>query len=276
MRIVNLVENTEGEAHLAAEHGLSFYIETRRHKLLMDTGSTDLMLRNAAEKGIDLKDVDTVILSHGHYDHGGGILPFAAVNPDAKIYMQQSAFGAYYARPKEKLNYIGIDPAIKALPQVVPVDGGLQIDEELTLFAGIGNALPVPEANRILKEQTDQGLVQDDFRHEQCLVLSQEGRKILFSGCAHHGILNVMARYRELYGSDPDAVISGFHMMKKGEYTEQEQQTITYTAYQLQKFENTRFYTGHCTGEPAFDMMKAIMKEQLVYVHCGDEVKLTV
>lgn len=272
MRIVNLVENTEGETHLKAEHGLSFYIETQRHKLLMDTGASDLLLRNAAEKGIDLTAVDTVILSHGHYDHGGGILPFAALNRSAGIYMQRSAFGEYYSQPKEKLHYIGLDPGIRDLPQVIPVDGELQIDEELTLFAGIGSGFPVPEANRILKEQTEDGLVQDDFRHEQCLLLSQDNKKFLFSGCAHHGILNVMARCRELYHTDPDAVISGFHMMKKGDYTEGELQTIADTARQLMTYRNTRFFTGHCTGEQAFDIMKGIMKDQLIYVHCGDEI----
>ena len=273
MRIVNLVENTQGEADLEAEHGLCFYIETEKHKLLMDTGASDLLIANAEKKGIDLTQADTVILSHGHYDHGGGILAFAKLNPDAKIYLQQTAFGAYYSQPKEKLHYIGIDPAIRELPQLVPVDGNYRIDEELTLFAGIRSDLPVPEANGILKVKlADGSVVQDDFCHEQCLVLTWNGQHILFSGCAHHGILNVMARFRELYGADPDAVISGFHMMKKADYTADEIETIIHTAHELKNCKNTTFYTGHCTGERAFEIMKEIMGDQLVYVHCGDEL----
>ena len=275
MRIVNLVENTLGPAGLDSEHGLCFYIETARHKLLMDTGASGLLIANAEKKGIDLTQVDTVILSHGHYDHGGGILAFASMNPAARIYMQRDAFRAYYSQPKEKLHYIGIDPAIKDLPQLVLVDGNYRIDEELALFAGIGRALPFPESNNILKvKREDDTLALDDFRHEQCLVLSQQGRHILFSGCAHHGILNVMARYRELYKGDPDAVISGFHMMKKTDYSVDEIKAIVHTAHELKEFKNTVFYTGHCTGERAFDIMKEIMGSQLVYVHCGDEVIL--
>ncbi len=93
MRIINLIENTEGRAGCVNEHGLSFYIETEKHKLLMDLGQTDNSLRNAKELGVDLEAVDTVVLSHGHYDHSGGIMPFAGINDHAIIYMQQSAGG---------------------------------------------------------------------------------------------------------------------------------------------------------------------------------------
>ena len=72
MRIINLMENTKGAEGCVWEHGLSFYIETKKHKLLADTGASEAFLKNAVVLGIDLRRVDTVILSHGHYDHGGG------------------------------------------------------------------------------------------------------------------------------------------------------------------------------------------------------------
>ena len=79
MKIVNLIENTEGCSGCASEHGLSFYIETVKHKLLVDTGATDTFIRNAEILGVDLAAVDTVILSHGHYDHGGGLPAFVKI-----------------------------------------------------------------------------------------------------------------------------------------------------------------------------------------------------
>ena len=97
MRIINLVENTEGASGCGCENGLRFYIETENHKLHVDTGASDLLLKNAEKLGIDLTKVDTVVLSHGHYDHGGGILPFAEINPEAKIYIPESAFEEYYS-----------------------------------------------------------------------------------------------------------------------------------------------------------------------------------
>ena len=91
MKIQNLVENEQGKNGCLAEHGLSVYLETGKHKLLVDTGATDAFLRNAEFLGIDLKEVDILILSHGHYDHGGGILTFSKINPRARIYIREDA-----------------------------------------------------------------------------------------------------------------------------------------------------------------------------------------
>ena len=130
MRIINLVENTEGASGCGVEHGLCFYIETEKHKLLMDAGQTGLLLENAEKLGIDLTQVDTVVLSHGHYDHGGGILPFAKINPTAKIYVPEAAFGEYYSMNKDgEPHYIGLAKEIQELPQVVKVSKPTQQTE---------------------------------------------------------------------------------------------------------------------------------------------------
>ena len=121
--------------------------------------------------------------------------------------------------------------------------------------------------------QTEEGLVQDDFSHEQCLVISEGSKKVLLSGCAHHGILNILDRYHALYGGYPDAAISGFHMMKKHGYSDEDITMIIDTALALRKLD-TVFYTGHCTGVEPFNAMKKLMGDQLHYVHCGDEIRI--
>ena len=93
----------------------------------------------------------------------------------------------------------------------------------------------------------------------------------MVSGCAHNGILNILERYNDIYGENPAAVISGFHMRKKSGYSDLDVELIEQTARELQKTE-TMFYTGHCTGEFPYEIMKKIMGEQLVYVHSGDEI----
>ena len=274
MKILNLIENTEGVPGCLFEHGLCFYVETEKHRLLMDLGPSASVLENAVRLGVDLKTVDTVILSHGHDDHGGGILPFAKLNPNAKIYLQESAFGEYYAVRdyKPDPDYIGLAPEIRALPQVVPVRGNLKIDEELFLFGGLKGKRDLPVSNGNLRKKEGGRLVPDDFVHEQCLVITERNRHVLFSGCAHNGILNILDRYEELFGGAPDVVISGFHMMKKSAYTEKEQNVICSTAEKLKEYP-TMFYTCHCTGLPAYDMMKEIMGGKIAYVHCGESVK---
>ena len=89
MRIINLIENTKGCRDCLFEHGLSFYAETGKHRILVDTGASDAFIRNAARLEVDLKQVDMVILSHGHYDHAGGIPAFHRINPGAVIYMHR-------------------------------------------------------------------------------------------------------------------------------------------------------------------------------------------
>ena len=285
MRIINLTENTLGRAGCLAEHGLCFYIETDNHRVLMDTGQTDLFRQNAEKLGVDLTAVDTVVLSHGHYDHGGGIPAFAEINPRARIYVRREAFGAFYSgNSRGEVRYIGLDPGVRSVPGLMILgeaeteagkeDGIYRIDEELTVFSGIGNRWPIPSANERLFSETEKGLVRDDFSHEQCLVVTKGDKSVLLSGCAHHGILNVLDRFRELFHKDPDAVISGFHMNKKdGIYTGDDLCMIIDTAMELKKTK-TAYYTGHCTGPEPFRAMKKIMGDQLSYVHCGDEICL--
>ena len=104
MRLFTLVENTQGQGGCICEHGLSIYIETQRHRLLVDCGQTDAVVSNARALGIDLAAVDTVILSHGHYDHSGGILPFSQVNKTARIIMHRKAPEPHFNGDR----YIGI------------------------------------------------------------------------------------------------------------------------------------------------------------------------
>ena len=79
MNVISLIENTTHDRNLYAEHGLSLYLETRQHKVLFDTGASGRFADNAGKLGISLAEVDTLILSHGHYDHTGGILRFVLI-----------------------------------------------------------------------------------------------------------------------------------------------------------------------------------------------------
>jgi 7,8-dihydropterin-6-yl-methyl-4-(beta-D-ribofuranosyl)aminobenzene 5'-phosphate synthase len=276
LRIINLVEDELGDSGCEAAHGLSFYIETENHKLLFDSSPSELVLRNAEKLGVNLSSVDTVILSHGHYDHSGGILPFAELNPRAKIYMQYNAGGEYYAFDGEEkgYRYIGIDKKILSLPQVQLLKGDSKLDDELQLFTVEKRAWPLPSTNKRLRELCDGEYIQDEFHHEQNLLLTAGGKKILFCGCAHNGILNVMETLERKFGSSmlPDLVIGGFHLMKCTEFSEADTAEVTEIANRLKSYK-AHFATCHCTGIPVFHQMKEIMGEQLSYVRSGDEVE---
>lgn len=274
MKLINLVENVSGAPGCQSAHGLSVYVKTRRHRILMDTGPGPVLADNARALGVDLSQVDTVVLSHGHYDHADGLPTFAGLNPHAPIYIHRGAEWERFSLDPNGYRYNGMSPAAKNLSNLVWTQGRVDLDEELTLFDGADPKRLWPQSNRKLFCRRDGQMVQDPFDHEQYLVVREGEKSVLLSGCAHKGILNILDRYEQLFGGVPDAVLSGFHMMKRsGEYLPEEQNLIRETACQLSKLP-TRFYTCHCTGLPAFQWMKEIMAEQLHYLRCGETLEL--
>jgi len=275
MKIIALVENTPSVPGCQSAHGLSLWIETGSHRLLMDAGPSDLLTANAQALGIDLTQAELLVLSHGHYDHSDGIPAFAALAPNVPIYLRRSALEAYYSfsAPDAAPRYIGVHPELRRLPQLCLVDGETELAPGIKLFGHITGRRLWPESNLRLSIRQDQAFFQDSFDHEQCLVVLENNKTILFSGCAHNGILNILDRYASLYGGAPDVVVSGFHLKKTGAYTASEKETICATARELQKWPSL-FCTCHCTGLTAFQMMKEIMGDQLLYLACGETLAL--
>lgn len=272
MKFVGLMENTALDPRLEAEHGLSVYVETEKHKLLVDTGASHAFLRNAESLHVDLTAVDSVILSHGHYDHGGGILAFAEINPKAEFYIRENAFREFYHIRSEEAVYIGLDRKIRKLPRVVRVAGNVVLDEELSLYTKVKAGKLWPEGNGELRELRNGEYVQDTFEHEQYLVISSGGKEVLVSGCAHNGIVNIMEQVSALRGRVPDFVISGFRT-KREAYGERDIATIQAIGRELKKYKSI-FYTGHCTGETAYRYLKEILGEQLQYFAGGAILEL--
>ena len=112
MKLTVLAENTTCRNDLTAQHGLSLYLETADRKILFDMGQSDAFARNAEALGIDLSKVDFAVISHGHYDHGGGLETFLKINSNAQVYIHRLAFGEHY-NGKEK--YIGLKGGIECL-----------------------------------------------------------------------------------------------------------------------------------------------------------------
>lgn len=264
MKLITLLENTACDPALAAAHGLSLYLETPKHKILFDMGPDGRFVENAEKLGVDLSAVDIAVLSHGHYDHGGGLRAFCAVNSQAEIYIHPEAFGEYYAvKPGQEPRYIGLEPDVWELEsRIVPTADFLRLDEELTLFSQVPSGFSAMAASAKLQEKTPDGFRPDAFRHEQNLLVSAWGKTVLLAGCAHRGIVNILREAETLLGRSPDAVFAGFHLFELDGADPASDALITATGQALLPG-NSVYYTGHCTGEYAYEKLRDILGDRL-------------
>ena len=253
MRIISLVENTTINESIGAEHGLSLYIESHGHKILFDMGQTNLFLENAKKLGIDLSKVDIAVLSHGHYDHGGGLAEFLKINVHAPAYISQYAFEPYY---HGRIKYIGLDTRLKESMRIRFTEGVTQIGQGMTLYHCNEEVRKYDLGSFGLTVKREGKYLPDVFSHEQYLLIEENGKKVLFSGCSHKGILNIAGWF------EPDILVGGFHFSKLPL-----DETLKNYADYLNQFK-TEYYTCHCTGTEQFRFMKQYM-ERLFYLSAG-------
>lgn len=257
MKITVLSENYVCKKGLNSEHGLSLFVEIDDKKILFDMGQGDVFLKNANSLNVDLAQVDVAVLSHGHYDHGGGVKCFLENNSKALVYVNENAFGKFYS----KNGYIGLDNALKRNQRVRLISE----PTEIFPFAKIIPAKDVPlvkdNYSYGLEKELSQKRVPDDFLHEQYLLLEDNGKKYLFSGCSHRGVLNIMNFFK------PDVFVGGFHLVSLEEGSGE----LNVVSKELNEYPST-FYTCHCTGVNQYAFLKSALGEKLDYLWCGKTV----
>ncbi len=258
MRISVLIENTAASDKLVAEHSLSLLLETQSARILFDAGASSVFAENAKAMGIDLSHVDFAVLSHGHYDHGGGLPHFLELNDHAPVWVSPHAFDAHF-------NAVGKDIS---LPQELKSSGRIctpsaavqELAPGITLYQAACVPSPYPAAGAGMSAIIDGRLVADDFRHEQYLLIEKHGKRILISGCSHRGILNIASHFK------PDVLIGGFHFMKADSEADA---PMLMQAAELLSTLPTRYYTGHCTGAAATELLGGRMGCQLDTISTG-------
>lgn len=308
MRIISLIDNVS-RCECEAEHGLSLHIELDSGlKVLFDTGQSGLFARNAARLGIDLSQVDLAVISHGHYDHGGGINEFLRINSKAPIYIRESALEEHISSRLEGKVDIGLK--INDINRLIFCNDIEELPCGITLFSNPPATFPEPAGNRLLLGPDGQP---DDFRHEQSMIIretrcarhsdSTEGASliqhpesyqdsvVLFGGCAHRGIVNILEKAQTLTSGSISHVFSGMHLSRSvpddTSTTDHRQSTgrqdistgrhngyLPDLAAALLAFPGIEYFTMHCTGEPAFTQLASLMSPHLHYLPCGSTLTL--
>lgn len=275
MQITVLVENSKcskNNKNLKAVHGLSLYIEHNNKKIIMDVGPDDTFLNNAKEMNIDISDVDYLILSHGHMDHGGGLKAFIDNNDKAKIFMHRSAVNKFYTKLLGFFPvYIGLNQRVikEYKNRLTLIDSDTDLEEGIMLFSGFAGNFPGPTSNNSLYYKKGNKYIHDDFNHELILVVENRDSSVLFTACSHSGIINMIDSVKKRLSRDTiSEVFGGFHLYNPVNRRSEKLDYIKKLSAELDK-DNTVYYTGHCTGIENFKLLKSFLGDKINAINTG-------
>ena len=241
---------------------MSILLETGHHRILLDTGASDMLIRNAKRLGKDLSRVDYVFISHGHSDHAGGLKHFMEINKKAKVIVSPEAISGKFYSKRRYLHSITTEWPEIPQERLLTIEHSGSIGDDIFIIAHIPQIHPMPEGNQHLFVQDPQGqYIQDDFRHE--LALYTDG--LLFTGCAHSGLENILAACP----LPVNTVVGGFHLLDNHE----SEAKLSELSYRLaDAYPQTQFYTSHCTGDAVFSIMQGVMGDKIHPFSCGTTI----
>jgi len=282
VRVSVLVENSalEEQCDVRAEFGLSLCVEHRGHRILFDTGTSGIFADNAEAMGIDLRDVDAAVLSHHHFDHGGGLERFFEVNERALLHLCESGGGepTFQGPGGDKRSAdIDWDFLEKHRDRLKFVSGATEIAPGVFLLTKIGDAHERPPGNRHLFVHKDGVLIPDSFDHELLMVVHDTDGMVVFTGCSHHGVLNMIDAAIDYFPGEPiKAVFGGFHLIDLpivNTMAGSRSQVEEIGRHILERVNGT-VYTGHCTGEKAFGVLTGVMGTKLRSLPTGTVIEV--
>jgi 7,8-dihydropterin-6-yl-methyl-4-(beta-D-ribofuranosyl)aminobenzene 5'-phosphate synthase len=280
MQITALIENSAAQDRddLKAEHGLSLHVQHNGRTILFDTGASGAFADNAAALGIDLGAVDVAVLSHHHYDHAGGLERFLGMNQKAKVYLRRVEPADRYFRAFKLLKRpIGIDSTLidRLAQRFEPLSEDTEIVSGTHLLTNISTSHPRPKGNRYLLVERGGSLEPDPFDHELMMVMVDSDGMMIFSGCSHSGILNMIETAVSRFPGVPiKAVIGGFHLVGLPFYNSMSasRREVEEIGRRIMALEPGKVYTGHCTGKKAYHALKQVMGETLEALPTGATV----
>ncbi len=272
-RITVLVEDTAGGRGLLAEHGLSFWVELDNMRVLFDTGQGQVILGNARRLDIPLQRVSAIALSHGHYDHTGGL---GAVLKDARsaiMYAHPAALKAKYACDSDGRSR---DIGISRLNRQAIRDGAqlIAVREPTEVCGGLRLTGPVPRTNDFEDPGSaffvDENCTEPDpFADDQAAYIETRDGTVVLLGCAHAGVINTLRHIQDLTkGRHIHMVMGGMHLLHA------DSARLGKTVDELRRLDVDRLLPCHCTGFPAMARLWSEFQDRCATCPVGTVVEV--
>jgi len=273
LRITTLSENTAAKSDVLAEWGLSILVETEDLSILMDTGATISVPHNADALGIDLATVDRIVLSHGHYDHTGGLRGVLSKTGKAEVIAHPDIWAAKYARRAERERYVGIpfsQQELEALGASFTLSRDpVWISENIVTTGEIPMITEYEEIDPNVYAKVDGELIPDPILDDRALIVKTDVGLVVVLGCSHRGIINTLYHAREVTGVETiHTVVGGTHLISASE------ERILLTAAALKELGVKRVGASHCTGLPAAALLARELGDIFFYSNVGTSITI--
>jgi 7,8-dihydropterin-6-yl-methyl-4-(beta-D-ribofuranosyl)aminobenzene 5'-phosphate synthase len=271
-KITTMVENAVpimSGKKLIGEHGLSFLIETRGQRLLFDTGQYMALENNARVLGTDLAGVDKVILSHGHYDHTGGLKHLLNCNSHFSLYAHPDVFARKLMKRKGRYREIGnpvskndlVKSGVKLVLDYAPVE----ITPKILTTGEIPLEGEIESVAKGFFVDKDGRKIPDTLADDLAVILKTGRGPVVVLGCSHRGVINTLSHVQNIIGEkNIYAVIGGLHLVKT---TGKKLGTII---ERLERFNLEKIVVGHCTGNDAIQALYSRFKDKLILNTVGN------
>jgi 7,8-dihydropterin-6-yl-methyl-4-(beta-D-ribofuranosyl)aminobenzene 5'-phosphate synthase len=274
LKITTLSEDISHRRGLFAEHGLSLFIEYKGYKVLFDTGQGPSVIANARAMNIDLRQIDVIVLSHGHYDHTGGLYSVLRKVGSKEIYAHPDALQMKYKlMPENSFRASGIPTSQQELIQAGAVYKLSRKPTELIPGLIITGEIPritdYETNNPLFYTERDNDYVPDSMLDDQALVLSTTKGPVIITGCAHAGLINTLKYATTLASSDHIyAVMGGTHLF------EANSKKLERTIEDMHQFKLQKIVANHCTGINAQAAFQQTFRDKFILNTCGDIIQI--